>query len=196
MMNYYKKTISLLEEVLGSSLTDSQKLIVYLNSKVINEEFDIANFAVINRINPSMAIPKLGAFGKLIEEFWEKLNPEDINEFQNNPEALIKALRKFEINYTDSVDLEFLNKYGFDSKDLFESIPYAMLKAIKENKKEVCTNLEYLIKLGVKNYNEIFNTYYELFLMDPSSFEGIFNKYDQEDLVSKLEKNVGILEYL
>ncbi len=196
MMNYYNKTISLLEEALGSSLTDSQKLIVYLNSKVLNEEFDIANFVVINRISPNMAVPKLGTFGKLIEEFWEKLSPEDINEFQNNPEALVKALRKFEINYTDSINVDFLTKYGFNQNDLFESIPYAMLKAIKENKKEVCTNLEYLIKIGVKNYNEIFNTYYELFLMDPSSFENIFNKYDQEDLVSKLEKNVGILEYL
>ncbi len=195
-MNYYNKTIALLEEALGSSLTDSQKLIVYLNSKVITEEFDIANFAVINRINPSMAIPKLGAFGKLIEEFWEKLSPEDINEFQNNPEALVKALRKFEINYTDSINVDFLNKYGFNQNDLFESIPYAMLKAIKENKKEVCTNIEYLIKIGIKNYNEIFNAYYELFLMDPSSFEGIFNKYDQEDLISKLEKNIEILEYL
>ena len=195
-MNYYNKTISLLEEALGSSLTDSQKLIVFLNNKVLSEEFDIANFVVINRISPSMAIPKLGSFGKIIEEFWEKLNPEDINEFQNNPEALVKALRKFEINYTDSINLDFLNKYGFDSNDLFESIPYAMLNTLKKNKKEVCANLEYLIKLGVKNYNEIFKAYYELFLMDPSSFQNIFNKYDQEDLISKLEKNVGILEYL
>ncbi len=195
-MNYYNKTVSLLEEALGSSLTDSQKLIVYLNNKVAEEEFDIANFAVINRINPNMSIAKLGAFGKLIEEFWEKLSPDDINEFQNNPENLIKALRKFEINYTNTIDIDYLNKYGFNSNELFESIPYAMLKALKENKKVVCANLEYLIKLGVKNYNEIFNAYYELFLMDPSNFEGIFSKYDQEDLVSKLEKNVGILEYL
>ena len=195
-MNYYNKTISLLEEALGSSLTDSQKLIVYLNNKVLNEEFDIANFTVINRINPNMTVPKLGAFGKLIEEYWEKLNPEDINEFQNNPENLVKSLRKYEINYTDNINIDYLNKYGFNSNELFGSIPYAMLKALKENKKVVSANLEYLIKLGVKNYQEIFNAYYELFLMDPSSFEEIFNKYDQEDLVSKLEKNVGILEYL
>ena len=195
-MNYYNKTISLLEETLGSSLTDSQKLIVYLNSKVLEEEYDIANFAVINRISPNMAVPKLGAFGKLIEEFWEKLSPEDINEFQNNPEELIKALRKFEINYTDNVNLEFLNKYDFNTSEIFENIPYAMLKALNENKKVVSANIEYLIKLGLNNYQEIFKAYYELFLMDASSFEGIFSKYDQEDLVSKLEKNIGILEYL
>ena len=195
-MNYYNKTISLLEETLGSSLTDSQKLIVYLNSKVLDEEYDIANFAVINRISPNMAVPKLGAFGKLIEEFWEKLSPEDINEFQNNPEELIKALRKYEINYTDNVTLEFLNKYDFNTSEIFESIPYAMLKSLNENKKVVSANIEYLIKLGLNNYQEIFKAYYELFLMDASSFEGIFSKYDQEDLVSKLEKNIGILEYL
>ena len=195
-MNYYNKTISLLEETLGSSLTDSQKLIVYLNSKVLDEEYDIANFAVINRISPNMAVPKLGAFGKLIEEFWEKLSPEDINEFQNNPEELIKALRKYEINYTDNVNLDFLNKYDFNTSEIFENIPYAMLKALNENKKVVSANIEYLIKLGLNNYQEIFKAYYELFLMDASSFEGIFSKYDQEDLVSKLEKNIGILEYL
>ena len=195
-MNYYNKCVSLLEEALTSELTDSQKLIVYLNSKVAKEEFDIANFAVINRISPSMAIPKLGAFGKLIEEFWEKLSPEDINEFQNNPDSLIKALRKYEINYTDNVSIDYLAKYDFNVTELNESIPYAMLKALNENKKVVCSNVEYLIKLGVKNYDDIFKAYYELFLMDPSNFVSIFSKYDQEDLVSKLEQNVGILEYL
>ena len=195
-MNYYNKTVSLLEEALGSSLTDSQKLIIYLNSKVSEEEFDVANFAVINRINPNMFIPKLIPFGNIIEEFWKKLSSEDINEFQNNPDALIKALRKYEINYKDSINLNYLEKYGVNSNDIVNNIPYAMLKSLNENKKDVIANLEYLLKLGVMNSNEIFNAYYELFLMDPSNFEEIFNKYDQEDLVSKLEKNVGILEYL
>ena len=63
-MNYYNKTVSLLEEALGSSLTDSQKLIVYLNNKVAEEEFDIANFAVINRINQVLLENLLKNFGK------------------------------------------------------------------------------------------------------------------------------------
>ena len=35
-----------------------------------------------------------------------------------------------------------------------------------------------------------------MFLMDNSNFVEIFNKYDQKDLVSKLAKNVQIMEYL
>ena len=32
--------------------------------------------------------------------------------------------------------------------------------------------------------------------MDNSSFTEIFNKYDQNDLIDKLRKNVAIVEYL
>ena len=32
--------------------------------------------------------------------------------------------------------------------------------------------------------------------MDPTKFYEVFNKYDQDDLIDKLEKNVGIIEYL
>ena len=47
-----------------------------------------------------------------------------------------------------------------------------------------------------ENYKEIFNSYYGMFLMDNSSFTEIFNKYDQNDLIDKLRKNVAIVEYL
>ena len=195
-MNYYNKTVTLLEEALGSSLTDTQKLMIFLNDSVVDEKFDIANFVIINRITPSMIIAKLAAFGNLVEEFWENISPEDVSEYQSNPENMISSLRKFEENYTDMISLDYLEKYDFDVTELSKKIPYAMLKALNNNKKLVSINMEYLIKLGVSNYKEIFEAYYELFLMDPSNFEEIFIKYDQEDLVSKLEKNIGILEYL
>ena len=50
--------------------------------------------------------------------------------------------------------------------------------------------------LGVKNIHDIFFHYYELFLMDYSNFTSIFNKYDREDLIEKLAKNIAIIEYL
>ena len=71
-----------------------------------------------------------------------------------------------------------------------------MIDAIKKGKKLVAANLKYLMDLGVKNYREIFLEYYDLFLLDNSNFIGIFNKYDREDLIDKLEKNVAIIEYL
>jgi hypothetical protein len=35
-----------------------------------------------------------------------------------------------------------------------------------------------------------------MFLLDEKSFDEIFNKYDKEDLIIKLEKNIAIMEYL
>ena len=35
-----------------------------------------------------------------------------------------------------------------------------------------------------------------MFLMEPSAFDDIFSKYDKEDLIIKLEKNIAILEHL
>ena len=35
-----------------------------------------------------------------------------------------------------------------------------------------------------------------MFLMDPKLFSEIFNKYDKEDLIEKLNKNLTIIEHL
>ena len=95
--------------------------------------------------------------------------------------------------------MDYLNNYGYSSDEIsyiIENIPPLIKSALILNQSVVCTNLEYLIKLGIKNYKEVFNTYYDMFLMDPTKFYEVFNKYDQDDLIDKLEKNVGIIEYL
>ena len=197
-MNYCKNTISFLEDALGSSLTPTQKTMVYLHSSLALEPFDVASFALENHLNPSMSIAKLASFGKKVLTFWDEALPEKINEYQNNVNLLIKELSKKE-NNEDKKDLDFLENQGFsniDIKDALNNMSDVMVKALNENKKLVTLNLEYLIKLGVSNYREIFKQYYELFLLDYSNFDGIFNKYDQEDLVDKLEKNIAIIEYL
>ncbi len=95
--------------------------------------------------------------------------------------------------------MKFLTKFDF-TKDQLEYLDKnassVMIDAMKKAKKLVSTNLKYLMDLGVKNYREIFLEYYDLFLLDNSNFMGIFNKYDREDLVDKLDKNVAIIEYL
>lgn len=95
--------------------------------------------------------------------------------------------------------MKFLTKFEF-TKDQLEYLDKnassVMIDAMKKAKKLVSTNLKYLMDLGVKNYREIFLEYYDLFLLDNSNFMGIFNKYDREDLVDKLDKNVAIIEYL
>lgn len=95
--------------------------------------------------------------------------------------------------------MKFLEKYDFkkDDIDLFvNNSPKKLVEAIKEHKKLVATNIDYLKELGVKNYKEIFLKFYDMFLMDNSNFIEIFAKYDREDLIDKLEKNVSIVEYL
>ena len=95
--------------------------------------------------------------------------------------------------------MNYLNKLGFTREEiesLENEIAEVMVEALSENRKLVTANVEYLLDLGVTNIYEIFRAYYELFLIDHSNFMDIFNKYDREDLVEKLAKNVAIVEYL
>ena len=95
--------------------------------------------------------------------------------------------------------MKFLEKYNFNKEDIDSFVnnsPKKLVDAIKEHKKLVGTNIEFLKELGVKNYKEIFIKFYDMFLMDNSNFIEVFNKYDREDLIEKLEKNDGIVEYL
>ncbi len=95
--------------------------------------------------------------------------------------------------------MRFLETVGFNKeeiKNFNNSVADVMLETLTKNKKLVKANIQYLIDLGVKNVHDIFFQYYELFLMDYSNFTEIFNKYDREDLIEKLAKNVAIIEYL
>ena len=95
--------------------------------------------------------------------------------------------------------MKYLEKFGFSTESIekfHEEISANMIQILEDNKKLVQANLAYLLELGIKNLQEIFINYYELFLMDNSNFIEIFNKYDREDLIAKLEKNVAIIEYL
>ena len=67
---------------------------------------------------------------------------------------------------------------------------------LENNSDLVRTNIEYLKELGINNYQEIFKTYYPMFLMDNSKFQEIFNKYDISDLIEKIDKNIAIIEHL
>ena len=88
--------------------------------------------------------------------------------------------------------MKFLEKYDFNKEDIADFLnnsPKKLIDAIKDNKKLVCANIEYLKDLGVTNYQQ-------LFLMDHSNFVKIFSKYEPEDLIEKLKKNIRVFEYL
>ncbi|MBE6156155.1 MAG: hypothetical protein E7161_00200 [Firmicutes bacterium] len=95
--------------------------------------------------------------------------------------------------------MKFLEKYDFNKEeiaDFLNNSPKKLIDAIKTNKKLVCENINYLKDLGVTNYQQIFLEYYDMFLMDHSNFVEVFSKYEPEDLIEKLKKNVRIVEYL
>lgn len=95
--------------------------------------------------------------------------------------------------------MKFLEKLDF-SKDEIEQImdntPEKLLDVIKSQKKLVSENINFLKELGVTNYQEIFIRFYDMFLMDNSNFKEVFNKYEKDDLIAKLNKNINIVEYL
>lgn len=95
--------------------------------------------------------------------------------------------------------MDYLKNIGFTSEEienLVENVPTKVLDLLKENYKLVTQNLNFIKDLGISNYKEIFNKYYDMFLMDNSNFVEIFNKYDTKDLVDKLEKSIEIFDFL
>ena len=95
--------------------------------------------------------------------------------------------------------MKFLEKLDF-SKDAISEIedntPEKLLELIKVQKKLVSENISFLRDLGIANYQEIFIKYYDMFLMDNSNFKDIFSKYETDDLITKLSKNINIVEFL
>lgn len=95
--------------------------------------------------------------------------------------------------------MNYLEKIGFTSDDInviSKSTTSVILNLLKEQKRVVNANIVYLKNLGIANYREIFMKYPDMFLIDNSSFKEIFEKYDQEDLISKLNNNLDIFVYL
>ena len=85
---------------------------------------------------------------------------------------------------------------NFIEEDISSIIPEELKVDLENNADLVKANLNYLKELGISNYQEIFKTYYPIFLMDASNFQEIFNKYDISDLLDKIDKNMAIIEHL
>ena len=93
----------------------------------------------------------------------------------------------------------YLKDLGFneDIIDLLKkNLPDLVIDSLEKERDVVSTNINYLKELGVNNYVDAFVNFYNMFLIDTKEFDEIFSKYDREDLVAKLEKNVAIMEYL
>ncbi len=95
--------------------------------------------------------------------------------------------------------MDYLAKYGFIKDEIDEfskNTPNSLLESLTNSYRLVEANLKFLMDCGVKNYKDIFMAYYDMFLIDNSNFMNIFNQYDKEDLISKLNQNIEIVEFL
>ena len=95
--------------------------------------------------------------------------------------------------------MTFLEELDFtkdEIEELYDTVPEKILKLLVTQKKLVTENIKFLKNLGITNYKDIFLKYYDIFLMDNSNFQDIFNKYETDDLISKLNNNIKIVEYL
>ena len=93
----------------------------------------------------------------------------------------------------------YLKDLGFEEdviNSLLEELPSGAVEKITEHEETITANINYLKDLGISNYVDAFVRFYNMFLLEPSTFDEIFSKYDKEDLIVKLEKNVAIMEYL
>ena len=93
----------------------------------------------------------------------------------------------------------YLKDLGFEEdviNSLLEELPSGAVEKITEHQETITTNINYLKELGISNYVDAFLRFYNMFLLEPTTFDEIFSKYDREDLIAKLEKNVAIMEYL
>lgn len=95
--------------------------------------------------------------------------------------------------------MNYLSDLGFSNEVINiieENFSRGSLEALKEEKDNVLQNVNYLRELGISNYIDAFIKFYNMFMLDNQTFEKIFSKYDKDDLVAKLEKNIAIMEYL
>lgn len=95
--------------------------------------------------------------------------------------------------------MKYLDKLGFTKQEITEvenNTPEMMIAKLKEQQKLVTANILFLKELGVTNYKRVFINYYDMFLMDNSNFISIFNQYDRDDLIDKIQKDISVIEYL
>ena len=95
--------------------------------------------------------------------------------------------------------MKYLENLGISEEiieQLKDNTPEKLLNLLETNEKLVSANVSYLKSLGIDKYPEILVRFPDMFLMDNSNFKDVFAKYEVTDLIEKINKNVGIVEFL
>ena len=95
--------------------------------------------------------------------------------------------------------MRYLKDLGFEESVIElinKNFPEQAIETLTTEESTVTQNIKYLKDLGISNYVDAFVKFYNMFLLDNDIFDSIFSKYDKDDLVEKLHKNIAIMEYL
>ena len=94
--------------------------------------------------------------------------------------------------------MKYLSDLGISENTInkLNFLPFLEKESFEKHSSLVTKNINYLKELGIDNLDLVFSNYYDLFLLDSSKFESIFNKYEASDLADKINKNVEIIEFL
>ena len=95
--------------------------------------------------------------------------------------------------------MEFLNELGFNQEEIKEiqnRLPKLIQEKVEKYSDTVSENIVFLKDFGVTNWKEVVTNYIEMLLMGIVNFQKIFLKYDKEDLIEKIAKNVAVIEFL
>lgn len=93
--------------------------------------------------------------------------------------------------------MEYLYNFGLDSTDieiLKENVTEDIYSDLSLMENMVIENIIFLRDLGVTNYSQVIVKYPEIFLRDAESFRNVFSKFDKEDLIQKVSRNVAVIK--
>lgn len=93
--------------------------------------------------------------------------------------------------------MEYLYNFGLDANDIDEikiNVDENTYSDLTLFENIVIENIQYLKDFGVTNYSQVIVKYPEIFLRDTESFKNVFSKFDREDLIAKIQKNVAVIK--
>lgn len=93
--------------------------------------------------------------------------------------------------------MEYLYNFGLDSTDLDiirDNVSEDIYSDLTFFENLVVKNIQTLKEFGVTNYSQVIIKYPEIFLRDEESFNGVLAKFDKEDLIQKVAKNVAVFK--
>lgn len=186
------------------NLDNTKKFIEILNKHHINKNVIYDSVDVINKVTPQNLDIMLSQLEKIpveaedIKYIFKYLNNISMSKLENSikkdknrelTEILIEA-----IDLEQDIDLKDL--FDLDNDDLKKLKASSLgndFKIINTFPELVLENYNTLKNLKIDNLTECFIKYPHRFILNPSNFKAILDKYDTEDLIRCINKNPAVI---